>query len=277
MNQDQIKELLLKIEEPAEHFDVLFTGKASPKVDGFYKPDERKIYIHNRNMKDDSQLVYTAIHEYAHHIHVTSSVVPITTRSHTREFWSIFHKLLEKAEAEGLYTNIFSKDEELSALTEEIRNKFLKTNGELMREFGQRLVHAQKLCRLKNVDFSDYADRVLGLGRSLAKNIMKISLTDVDPAIGFDNMKTVASISNPDDRKAAEDAFKSGQSPDRVKSLYGNSSKEADLSAEERLIGEKKRLERTIENLSKKLTAINERLVDIDGTDLEDDAEVENE
>ena len=265
MNQDQIRELLLKIEEPIEHFDVLFTGKASNKVDGFYKPDERKIYIHNRNMKDDSQLVYTSIHEYAHHIHVTTSAVPIATRCHTRDFWSIFHRLLEKAESKSLYENIFSKDEELVALTDEIKGNFLKKNGELMREFGQRLVYAQKLCRLKNVDFADYADRVLGLGRSLAKNIMKVSLTDVDPVIGYDNMKTVALISNLNDRKSAEEAFKSGQSPDRVKSMFGSKSKENELSAEEKLVGEKKRLERTIDNLSKKLTVINERLDVFDG------------
>lgn len=275
MNQDQVKEKLLQIEEPKEHFELLFTGKSSPKVDGFYKPEERTIYIHNQNMKDDNQLLYTAIHEYAHHLHVTSSPVPVSNRCHTRDFWSVFHRILEKAEELEIYSNVFAQDEELLALTGEIKEKFLKSNGELMREFGQKLVHAQKLCRLKNVDFSDYADRVLGMGRTVARNIMKISLTDVDTSIGYENMKTVASISNPNDRKSAEEAFKNGQSPDRVKAMFGPSSKDSQLSAEERLVTEKKRIERTIENLNKKLDVIEERLADF-GDSTEDNDHTED-
>ena len=39
MNQDQVKEILLQIEESELEFSVTFTGKASKKVNGLYKSD----------------------------------------------------------------------------------------------------------------------------------------------------------------------------------------------------------------------------------------------
>ena len=68
MNQDQIKEMLLKIEDSELDFSVTFTGKESKKVNGLYKPDTHEILLHTKNFKTDNQLIYTAIHEYAHHL-----------------------------------------------------------------------------------------------------------------------------------------------------------------------------------------------------------------
>ena len=68
MNQDKVKEILLSLRDTSLEFSVTFTGKESKKVNGLYKPDTKEILIHNKNFKNDNQLVYTAIHEYAHHL-----------------------------------------------------------------------------------------------------------------------------------------------------------------------------------------------------------------
>ena len=69
MNQDQVKEILLQIEESELEFSVTFTGKASKKVNGLYKSDTHEILLHNKNFSVDNELLYTAIHEYTHHRH----------------------------------------------------------------------------------------------------------------------------------------------------------------------------------------------------------------
>ena len=113
MNQDQVKNKLLKIEDSVGgsailDFTVVFSGKKSRKVNGLYKPDEREIILHNRNFDDDNLLMYTAIHEYAHHFHACARGGNLSPRAHTAEFWAILHGLLEKAEAKGIYNNVFS-------------------------------------------------------------------------------------------------------------------------------------------------------------------------
>ncbi len=262
MNQDFVKEQLIRIEEPIEHFDLIFTGKSSKKVDGFYRPDERKIYIHNKNMNTDNQIIYTAIHEYAHHLHVTSSNAPTSNRCHTKEFWNIFHTLLQKAETLGIYQNPLEIDEELNKLTKEIKENFLRQNGELMKSFGEKLVQAQNICRLRSISFADYADRVLGLGRNFAKNVIQVSVADIDPSIGFENMRTIASIPRGEKRNAAIEAIKEGHSPDQIKVAFAKEPNQAakSLSIEDRLKAEKSRLAKTIDSLSKKLSDIEHRL-----------------
>ncbi|MCK4514270.1 MAG: hypothetical protein KAU31_03380, partial [Spirochaetaceae bacterium] len=71
MNQDQVKEQLLRLEDDTEEFFLIFSGKRSKKANGLYHPDTREIILHNRNFESDTALMYTAIHEFAHHIHFT--------------------------------------------------------------------------------------------------------------------------------------------------------------------------------------------------------------
>ena len=61
MNNDEIKERLLKLEETSIDFTVTMSGKESPKVNGLYKPETHEIILHNKNFKSDNQLIYTAI------------------------------------------------------------------------------------------------------------------------------------------------------------------------------------------------------------------------
>ncbi len=262
MNQQQIKENLLKLEEVPD-FTVILSGKASKKVDGLYKPLSREIIIHNRNMKGDNDTMYTAIHEFAHHVHCCGSGIPVSGRCHTREFWAILHSLLKKAEEKGLYKNAFRSDDEFEKLTEKIRNQYIKKNGMLMKELGGLLADARRMCIERHLSFDDYTDRELGIHRSIAIALINVHGYDISPEIGFENMKTVASIKVPEKRFEAEKHFINHESPDSVKaSVIDRKLPESSAESDpvQKLEAEKKKIIKTIDTLEKKLADIDARL-----------------
>ena len=262
MNQDQVKEKLLAIEDAPLEFALVFSGKKSSKVNGLYKTDSREIIIHNRNFAQgatgDNLLLYTAIHEYAHHLHACKQGGKLSARAHTSEFWAIFHTLLEKAEAKKVYRDVFAGSPELAALTETIRKKFLRENGSLVKEMGKHLLRAHELCTAIGVRFEDYVDRMLRIPRTAANMAIKMFNYDLNPETGADNMRFLAGIRDDDDRTAAETALIKGKSPDMVKMAIRQKSVEEDplLTLEK----EKSRLERTIETLSKRLEEVKKEI-----------------
>lgn len=258
MNRDRVKEILLSVEDSKTEFSVIFSGKKSSLVNGLYKPGTREIILHNRNFDDDLQLVYTALHEYAHHLHSERTGFVNTGRSHTNEFWSIFHGLLEKAEALGHYRNVFEDSREFSELTEKIKSACVAENGRVMLEFGRLMIEAEQLCRAHKVRFEDYVDRVLGLPRITATAAMKAASYQVPTEIGWDAMKLVSSLKDPDKRHAAEEAFRAGKSPESVKALVRAVPPETDPA--ERLSKEKARIERTIARLQDRLEQVDQEL-----------------
>ena len=262
MNQDQVKEKLLAIEDAPMEFSLIYSGKKSAKVNGLYKPESREIIIHNRNFESgaagDNLLLYTAIHEYAHHLHACSRGGQLSARAHTSEFWAIFHALLEKAEDKKIYRDVFSGQPELGKLTETIRKKFLQENGELVKEMGGHLLKAHQLCTAIGVRFEDYVDRVLRIPRTAATVAIKMFEYDLNPEVGADNMRFLAGIRDRDDRKAAETALIKGKSPDTVKMAVRGKPETEDPTL--KLEKEKFRLERTIENLSKRLEEVKKEL-----------------
>ena len=267
MNTETVKEKLLSIEDAPLEFSLVFSGKKSSKVNGLYKPDSREIIIHNRNFEQgatgDNLLLYTAIHEYAHHLHACSRGGTLSPRAHTSEFWAIFHALLEKAEGKKIYRDVFGNNPELSALTEVIRKKYLAENGSLVKEMGKHLLKAHELCTAIGVRFEDYVDRVLCIPRTGANMAIKMFQYDLQPETGADNMRFLAGIRNEDDRVAAETALLKGKSPDTVKTAIRSKPSEEESPAL-RLEKEKLRLERTIETLSKRLETVKKELKNID-------------
>jgi len=262
MNQDKVKEKLLAIEDAPLEFTLVFSGKKSKKVNGLYKVQSREIIIHNRNFKTDEAgqnlLLYTSIHEYAHHLHSCSRGGTLSSRAHNSEFWAIFHALLEKAENKKIYKDVFSVSPELLKLTDVIRNKYLKNNGELVKEMGKHLLKAHDLCTGIGVRFEDYVDRMLRIPRTAANTAIKMFEYDIAPEVGADNMRFLAGIRNSDERKAAETALIKGKSPDTVKIAVRK--KSGNESPVERLEKEKTRLERTIASLNKRLDEIKREL-----------------
>ncbi|MCL2834126.1 MAG: hypothetical protein FWD78_13225 [Treponema sp.] len=285
MNQDQVKKLLLSIEDAPMEFSVIFTGKKSKRVNGLYKPDTREILIHNRNFTAgaagdvsgadctggkttgsqitggqdtaDNLLLYTAIHEYAHHLHACSRGGKLSPRAHTAEFWAILHGLLEKAEAKGVYKNVFESSDELAKLTENIRKKYLEKNGSLIKELGLQLLKARELCAAAGGRWEDYIDRVLRIPRQAANLAVRMHQYNLNPVTGADNMRFLAGISNEEKRGAAEAALLSGKSPDMVKTAIRQ---KPDEDPKTRLEKEKTRLEHTITSLNKRLDEVNKEL-----------------
>ncbi|MCK5674722.1 MAG: hypothetical protein KAH95_15185 [Spirochaetales bacterium] len=260
MNQSQVKDILLQLKEDVQEFTVIFSGKKSSKVDGLYKPLTKEIIIHNRNTEDQNAIVYTAIHEFAHHVHVSSSVVPVSRRAHTKEFWAILHGLMNKAELLKVYSNKFKTEPEFKTLTLELKDRFILKNGEIMKEFGKLLLKAYELCNKYDMSFDDYVDRELGLGRTAAKQIMGVYREDINPVVGYENMKTLSRIKPGEDRTRAEEAFLNGSSPDSVKSQFTPGSAVLDNPVQ-RLQKEKQRIERSIVNYNKRLAEIENSLL----------------
>ena len=258
MNQDQVKDFLLSIRDTDQYFKVVFTGKASKKVDGLYYPQSHEILIHNKNMETDNEILYTAIHEYAHHLQFCTAGAIVSNRSHTREFWNIFHELLEIAEKKGLLQNIFRSNDEFVKLTQQIKEKYIKENGSLMQEFGKLLCTAVSLCEKYHVSFEDYVDREIGLHRHSAKTLIDVYKKEIDPSIGYENMTAVARIRDKEKRNEAQQAFLEGQSPDRVLHSFSNRLQPEDPL--HRLEAEKVRLQKTITTLQKKLESIEDEL-----------------
>jgi len=267
MNQDAVKKKLLSIEDAPLDFSVIFSGKRSKKVNGLYKPDLREIIIHNRNFSEESTgegrgketagnlLIYTAIHEYAHHLHACERGGQLSARAHTSEFWAILHRLLEKAEKKEIYKDVFSGSKELEKLTDTIRKKYLAENGSLVKELGRLLLKARELCSAIGGRYEDYIDRVLRIPRQAANLAVKMHQYGLNPETGADNMRFLAGISNEEKREAAENALLSGKSPDTVKTAIR---KKSDVDEEPRLTLEKEklRLERTIASLNKRLEEV---------------------
>jgi len=260
MTQDQVKETLLAIEDAPQEFAVIFSGKKSKKVNGLYKPDSREIIIHNRNFADDNLLLYTAIHEYAHHLHACARGGHLSPRAHTAEFWAILHGLLEKAETKEIYRDVFSGSKELETLTQTIREKYLTENGNLVKELGQLLLRAHELCSAIGGRYEDYVDRVLRIPRQAASLAVRMHQYNLNPQTGADNMRFLAGISNEEKRAAAETALLAGKSPDTVKIAARQKPQEEDPRI--RLEKEKLRLERTIASLTKRLEEVQRELGD---------------
>lgn len=265
MNNEQIKQTLLSIQDSSIEFTVTMSGKASKKVNGLYNPESKEIILHNKNFQNDNQLIYTAIHEYTHHI-LNEELLEKTeglgkmksARSHTTAFWARFHDLLEIAEKKGFYKLSLDSSPELQALTEKIKKEFVEKNARLMSEFGSLLLQAHELCIKENIRYEDYIDRVLQMPRNEAKQIAKISSTNLKPELGFENMKMLAKIGNNEKREQAQEQLLQGKSPDSVKSFVRTKPQVLDIKIE--LLKEKNRIEKTIDQLSNRLDEINSNL-----------------
>lgn len=253
MNQDQVKELLLQIEDTELDFSVTFTGKESKKVNGLYKSDTHEILLHNKNFSTDNELLYTAIHEYTHH-RLFELDGTCAGRVHTQRFWSYFHGLLQKAEEKKVYTITLAESPELLELTETIRTTIMTEDGKLMKELGRLLGQARTLCKQAGVRYEDYIDRVLCLPRTSAATMEKMHVFDVKPELGYEAMKVVANIPNPEKRNAAEELFLQKKSPAFVRDSI--KVKKQDEDPRRKLESEKHRIERAIESLQARLAEL---------------------
>ncbi len=266
MENEKIKDMLLDIQESNLEFTVIQSGKESKRVNGLYKPDTREIILHNKNFKTDNEMVYTAVHEYTHHLINEEQIIenggkdpPNQRVSHTNYFWAKFASLIEIAEKKGYYKIDISVSPELESLTKEIREKYIVPNGLLMIGFGKALMKAHTLCEENNIRYEDYVDRVLQLPRTASDSISRVGLLqEEDAELGYDNMKLVASLKKPDERAKAHEAFKNGKSPDSVVALMKKKAETQD--PKQKLEKERARLTKTINELTHRLEFVEETL-----------------
>ena len=263
MNQDQIKAELLRIGEPGEDFSVVLSGKSSRRVDGLYKPAIREIILHNRNFSTDGELMYAAIHEYAHHIQFTSSPLPPSSRSHNPRFWAIFHDLLFKAEEMSVYANPFKTNEDFQRLTRRIREEILVRNGGLMKRFGELLMEARDLCEEHHVSFVDYLDRILKLPRNSVGAIMKAHEYDLNPSLGFETMRVLTRIQPREQREEAQAGLLADRTPDQIIHALSPPREPDPVTA---LAAEKRRLESSIQRLTLRLEEVKNRIEEARGS-----------
>jgi len=261
LNQEQVKQKLLEIENDIEDFSLIFSGKTSRKVNGLYYPERKEIIIHNRNFDDDNLLIYTAVHEFAHHVHHARSVLPVPAKAHTNEFWIIFQKLLIDAEKKGIYKNIFKVNKDFIELTKELKENYLSKNADLMKGFGKLLIKAVNLCRLHKVRFEDYVDRELLIARNTADTMVKIYTMNINPEIGLDNMKILSRVKDDEERKRFESEILGGKTQEMVKADISKNKKSEDTK--DILEKERKRIRRSIERLQERLEQIDEKIKEL--------------
>ena len=272
MDNQTIKNMLLDLHETQLEFSVIMTGKDSKRVNGLYKPETREILLHNKNFKTDNELIYTAIHEYTHHLineeqinEADGTRPPYQAKSHTNYFWAKFYELVDIAEEKGYYKLDISTNSELDELTKEIKAKYIEPNGHLMQELGKCLIKAHALCEQANIRYEDYLDRILQLPRSTAKSVTKVGLLpEEDAKLGYENMKLLSTCRKNDDKAKAVEAIQAGKSPDSVIAMMKQKSQKKDESPKLRLEKEKTRLEKTISQLTQRLEYVEESLASME-------------
>jgi len=267
MNQDEVKSRLLKLHPTIAEFNLIFSGKASKRVNGLYHPQTYEIIIHNKNFTDDNLLMYTAIHEFAHHVHRV--VHGFTgTRSHTSQFRAIQHQYLTRAEELGIYRKPQSPDIEKKA--RHIRDTYITAQGDLMKRFGAELIEAEALCRANGVRFEDFVERTLQITQATARTLMVLGQSDIPPELGYEKMRIIASERSVAMQHAALGAFNEGKTPDQVKAVLRHHEEPTATTEPEagdvnttKIKRERKRVVKAIQSLTTRLEEIDETLAKV--------------
>jgi hypothetical protein len=253
MNADQVKEKLNKIYTSPHDYNVIFSGKKSNAVNGLYKFGTKEIIIHNRNFADDNLLMYTAIHELAHHVCMAERRER-GARAHTQLFWSVFHDLLDTAVSKQIYVR--KKNEALQKLVEQAKEIDMKI-AQLQRELGGVLLEINRICLEENIRFEDVTDSKIKLSRKTRDTAVKSALLKCSSRnIGQDVQNILINIKDDEVRYNTELQAKKGKSIDQIKQ-HIKESNAGDVSSVERLTKEKTRIEKTIVTLNLRVAADN--------------------
>lgn len=254
MNNEQIKELLISLEDTDKDFSVTQSGKESKKINGFYKPGTFEIIIHNKNFTTENQLIYTAIHEYTHHLinckHIEKGE-KLPARSHSTEFWAKFDDLLEIAISKNLYKR--ERSESLSTLISEAK-EIDKEIVKLQKKLGLLLKEIEKKSEEENVRFEDVITHDLNMTRTTAKKCVESNFVNSD--CGQSELETILKT-NSKKRMEVELSISNGKTINQAKH---NSTQSKESNPIDKLSKEKNRLEKTINQLQQRLEIVMEQL-----------------
>jgi hypothetical protein len=262
---ETVQRTLERLYSCREPFTVFFSGKKSGSVNGTYRERTRTIMINDKNFLsaggyNGDLLMYTAIHELAHHILGTEMGLR-GMRSHTRLFWSVFSGLVDKAEAEGVYT--LNVDGEVQGLVDEAAG-ISRELARLQRELGDVLSRLHGICEKKGIRYEDVLERKLRISRETANTACLANSLDVSEAAGeinIDLQEAIIKERNADRREEIILAFLAGRGISQVK----QAGKPADTGPPPedeaaRLMKEWDRLEATIASLQRRMGEIMNRL-----------------
>ena len=254
MNNEQIKELLISLEDTDKDFSVTQSGKESKKINGLYKPESFEIIIHNNNFTTENQLIYTAIHEYTHHLiscKYKDKGEKLPARSHSTEFWAKFDDLLEIAVSKNLYKR--ERSELLSTLISEAK-EIDKEIVKLQKKLGLLLKEIEKKSEEENVRFEDVITHDLNMTRTTAKKCVESNLINSD--CGQSELETILKT-NSKKRMEVELSISNGKTINQAKH---NSTQSKESNPIDKLSKEKNRLEKTISQLQQRLEIVMEQL-----------------
>lgn len=264
MNNEQIKQLLLSIEDCQYDFSVTMTGKSSPKVNGLYKPESHEIFLHNKNFKNDNALIYTAIHEYTHHLltaEAEKSGIRTTSRTkvHDTKFWAKMDGLVEKAVEKGVYKRI--RSEKLSGLIEEAK-QIDHEIASLKKKLGTILQKIHQVSDEEGTRFEDVLAHDIRMQKSTAEKCFNASLVDQDN-IGQDVQEVLSKTVKKSGavKEAAKNAVSENKTVEQLKmEIQLQSDKSRESSPKQKLEKEKNRLEKTISALQQRLSIVCETI-----------------
>jgi hypothetical protein len=265
VNQDVVKEKLESLGVHETDFAVIFSGKASRKVNGLYKPGTKEIILHNKNFKNDNALMFTAIHEMVHHIAITRKLVK-TKSAHPTIFWALFHSLLEIAIEKGIYTDTFETDPELKAQGEKVM-AVLKEQVEAQKRLGGALHEMQAVCQKKGARFEDFLDRHARIPKNTYQAAVRAQLElfdmeDVSPQV----VELVSTIDG-EKRSEATARIGEGQSIQQVRAAVKNGmvidprvdpadEDESDEALLGKLLAQRKKLAEKVANMTVELEGL---------------------
>jgi hypothetical protein len=258
MNQDMVKEKLDKLHNSTVTYTVIFSGKKSNKVNGLYKPLTCEIIIHNKNFVrdgelDENNLMFTAIHEVAHHV-VHTVHGKKGGRAHTALFWSTFYDLLDKSESLGIYHAEI--DTETQQLIDEARDISIEIAG-LQRKLGGVLVRLEDVCQQTGLRREDLFERKAQIAKQTAK-VAIAAYNMNEEGLGVDLQTEAAKQKDDDKRSIILGTGREGKAIVQAKSATTAPARNPDETVS--LIKEKRRIERTIESLTHRLEELNEQL-----------------
>jgi len=264
MNQDQVKEKLQAIHESPVAYTLVFSGKKSKRVNGLYKPLTAEIVIHNKNDsfvdknggQDENSLMYTAIHELAHHVLIAEKGNR-SPRAHGQDFWATFHGLLDIAEEKGVYRPaIDEKTEKLIAEAKDIHRQI----AELQRRLGRIVVAIQEASCESGLRTEDMIERKAQIGRQSAK-VAVAAYNMGDQGVGADIQTEAAKQRDGDKRAAIIAAGRDGKSAVQAKKATTPAKPVDEGDETVTLMREKQRIERTVKTLTRRLDEIEEQLI----------------
>jgi len=257
ITENELKALLLEVRE-SEEFSLYYTGEKDKRIDAFYTYDKKEININEKNFEVESELIYTALHEYAHHLQSTESFVKDTP--HDNEFWKIFHSLLYTAEEKGLYINCcYVEHKESFKRILHANEQFNKATIEFFEALGE---FCNVLSKENRNQFIDCCERYLKIPKSEAKKIVKASQV-FGKGYQYNTMIRLASKKNMDQGLLNELAYMTSADEKRksitfdIFKYYNSDHFESETVY---LENKKEKIETTIENGKEKIESIEHRL-----------------